>query len=159
LSYLFKPNIARRNLNPAPAPNCDKDGRAIPVPPLLIAERKNWVKIINISYVSYAYLAGSLAMLFIWLILYLLRKDTRREMWALGIYSGIASLIASWLWWTKDWWFPPNIMNTRVGIEDFIIGFSCGGIAAVIYEEVFKKDFVRAVGKSTRSGSRFFPFL
>src|SRR5205814_3685106 len=38
---------------------------------------------------------------------------------------------------------PLSINGTRVGIEFFILGFSNGGIAAVIYEEFFKKRIYR----------------
>ena len=86
-------------------------------------------------------------MLAIWLVLYLLRKDTRKEMWAASLYVGIASPLTAFLWWTRGWWLPPNITGTRVGIEDFILGFACGGIAAVLYEEIFKKEFRPRKGK------------
>jgi len=45
----------------------------------------------------------------------------------------------NYLFWTKDWWHPPTITGTVLGIEDFLVGFGIGGITAVIYEELFKK--------------------
>ncbi len=42
-------------------------------------------------------------------------------------------------WWTQDWWKPQNITGTIIGLEDLLLGFSIGGISAVLYEELFKK--------------------
>ena len=41
--------------------------------------------------------------------------------------------------YTLDWWAPLTITGTVVGIEDVLFGFVCGGIATVVYEEIFKK--------------------
>lgn len=60
---------------------------------------------------------------------------------SLGI--GIGSLVTAHLWWTIDWWQPETITGTRIGIEDFLLGFSNGGIAAVLYEAFFRKRFAR----------------
>ena len=45
----------------------------------------------------------------------------------------ILSVLTSYFWWTKDWWQPLNFTNTVVGFEDFIMGFTSGGIMSVIY--------------------------
>lgn len=47
-----------------------------------------------------------------------------------------------------DWWRPLTITHTRIGVEDFIIGFSIGGVAAVIYEEVYKMHLSRKKSKT-----------
>ena len=41
--------------------------------------------------------------------------------------------------WTVDWWQPETVTGTRAGIEDAILGFTNGGLGAVLYEVVFKK--------------------
>ena len=38
-----------------------------------------------------------------------------------------------------DWWHPMNITNTLVGVEDFLFGFTEGGIAAVAYQVIFQR--------------------
>lgn len=81
----------------------------------------------------------------IWIILFLLRKDLRKEMLALGVVFGIAGVISQ-LTHVVDWWQPPTITGTRIGIEDFLIGFFMGGVVGVLYEEFFKKHF-RSVRK------------
>lgn len=94
---------------------------------------------------KYAYLFGTSLLLVPWIILFLLRKDLRKEMLYISLVVGAAGVIVEYLWYTKDWWNPPTITGTVVGIEDFILGFAAGGIGAVIYKEVFHKTMYRSV--------------
>lgn len=57
----------------------------------------------------------------------------------MGLLFSIASPIGGYLWYTVDWWRPETITSTRIGIEDVLLGFSNGGIIAVVYEVVFRK--------------------
>ncbi len=41
--------------------------------------------------------------------------------------------------YTKDWWVPETITGTIVSLEGFIVGFMIGGIATVLYEDIFRK--------------------
>ncbi len=54
----------------------------------------------------------------------------------------VVSPVASYLWWNKDWWQPPAMLsfNGVSIIEDILIGFLFGGIAAVIYESFLGKN-------------------
>lgn len=88
---------------------------------------------------QYAYLTGTIISLIVWVVLYLHRKDLRREMITMSVLFAILGLFPEYLWWTKDWWRPQTVTGTVIGIEDFLLGFSNGGIAAVLYEELFKK--------------------
>jgi len=92
---------------------------------------------------QYAYFTGSIISLIVWLILYLHRKDLRKEMIIMSILVAILGLVYEYFWWTKDWWRPQTITRTIIGIEDLLLGFTNGGIAAVLYEEVFKKRMYR----------------
>ena len=65
---------------------------------------------------------------------------------------GILSLVTSYFWWTIDWWRPPTFIGTKVGIEDFILGFAVGGIMAVVYEIIFKKGLYRKVASRKIKG-------
>ena len=60
----------------------------------------------------------------------------------MSIFMGAASVITGYLWWTNDWWLPKTLTGTRVGFEDFIVGFGSGGIVAAIYEVVWKKRHI-----------------
>jgi len=90
---------------------------------------------------QYSYLIGDLIALIIWIILFLWRKDVRREMIIMSFLFGIAGPISE-LIYTIDWWRPLTMTGTIIGIEDFIFGFVIGGIASVIYEELFKKKLM-----------------
>lgn len=100
----------------------------------------------------YAYFFGSTLFLIIWLILYINRKDTKTEMLAVSAFVAVGSLVTAYLFWTVDWWRPLTITNTRVGIEDLILGFANGGIAAVIYEEVFRRRLYKREKKRHNFG-------
>lgn len=109
---------------------------------------------------KYAYLTGTMIGLFVWLVLYYHRKDLRREMWAMSIASALGSVITAHYFWTKDWWRPDTITGTLVGIEDFILGFAVGGMAAVIYEEIFHKRLYKFNRKQTHNkGALFYALI
>lgn len=91
----------------------------------------------------YAYLTATALLLIVWLVLFLARKDTRREMLLISSVFSVLGLFAEAVY-IKDWWRPLLITGTSVGIEDFIFSFSVSGIAAVIYEEVFRKRFKKS---------------
>jgi hypothetical protein len=99
-----------------------------------------------------------LLFLVVWTILFLWRKDVRKEMLGMSIFFGIAGLIVEAIY-IQDWWRPLTITGTLIGIEDFLFGFVIGGIAAVIYEEVFKKKLKRTKKKNTEFKSKYFGLL
>jgi hypothetical protein len=81
---------------------------------------------------------GNLGLFIPWLILFLMRKDTRKEMLIMSVLFGFIGFLVEPIF-IVDWWHPLTITNTPIGIEDFLFGFALGGVAAVIYEEVMKK--------------------
>ena len=87
---------------------------------------------------QYTYLIWTAIFFLIWLTLYLWRKDFRKEMIFISVPFGFAGILSQIIY-TQDWWRPLTITNTLIGIEDFFIGFFIGGIAAVIYEVIYKK--------------------
>jgi len=96
---------------------------------------------------QYSYLIGDAVLLIIWFVLFFWRKDVRKEMIIISSLFGIAGIISEFIY-TADWWHPLTITNSLVGIEDFLFGFAVGGIASVIYEEVFKKRIkIRKISK------------
>lgn len=87
---------------------------------------------------QYTYLIGDIILLTLWLILFLWRKDIRKEMLIISLIFGIMSPIFAILV-ISDWWIPLTITNTPIGIEDFLFGFGIGGVASVIYAYLFNK--------------------
>lgn len=57
----------------------------------------------------------------------------------MSILIGVLSVATSYYWWTIDWWKPLTFTGTKVGIEDFLMGFTAGGIMATFYEVLFKR--------------------
>jgi len=43
----------------------------------------------------------------------------------------------------RDYWQPTLFTGWPIGLEDFLFGFFIGGIAGVIYEEIFGKKYVK----------------
>lgn len=92
---------------------------------------------------EYVYLFSLIPFLFIWLFLFFINKRTRKEMLLMSILIGLVSVASSYYWWTIDWWQPATITGTKVGIEDFIMGFTAGGIMVSIYEIIFRKKYIK----------------
>jgi len=88
---------------------------------------------------QYAHLVGDLMLAVIWLALILARRDLWREMVIVGsIMGGIAFSVGPLFF---DYWKP--LYMHPLGFEEFLYGFFSGGIASVIYEEVFGKRFAK----------------
>lgn len=85
---------------------------------------------------KYVYLFALAPFCLIWATLFLIRKDLRKEMLLVGIFIGLLSVLTSYFWWTIDWWRPATITGTIVGVEDFLMGFTAGGIMSVIYKVI-----------------------
>lgn len=108
---------------------------------------------------QYTYLLMGLIFLAIWLALFIWRKNTRKEMLIISIIFGIIGPFVEFIY-TTDWWNPQFLFGfSSAGIEDVLFGFVCGGIAAVVYEDIFKKKLkIRKVSK-TKEEKRNISFL
>lgn len=99
----------------------------------------------------YAYLTGALFFLFVWLILFFLRKDLRKEM----LWASLLALpfILTESFFIPEYWDPHYVFNltSKIGfsIETLIFGFSVGGVISVIYEFVSRKT-LKKMGASRR---------
>ena len=97
----------------------------------------------------YEYLIGSLLFAAVWLILYLMRKDLRKEIILASLLCmplGLSDYI--FIPW---YWNPRMLFNLKPGIESFIFAFAIGGIAAVLYEVVLKKHLRKAKEKRIKT--------
>jgi len=92
---------------------------------------------------QYAYFVVTLFFFIPWGVLFVMRKDIRKEMLVMSVIVGLGLVVTQYIWWTIDWWRPETIFGTRVGIEDFLLGFSNGGIVAVLYGVVTKRRMQR----------------
>ena len=85
----------------------------------------------------YAYLVGDLMLGVGWLALFLWRRDLVREMVVVGLIMGTTALAVAPLFY--DYWRP--LYLHPFGLEEFFYGFFAGGIASVLYEELYGKHF------------------
>jgi hypothetical protein len=95
----------------------------------------------------YAYITGCLILFLFWLLIFLKRKDLRREMlWASfwGMPFGFVDFFLIPTYWNPDSLFGFT-QKYGVGIESFIFVFVVAGIASVIYEFLRKKKPVKLV--------------
>lgn len=97
---------------------------------------------------QYIYLIATGPLLVIWLWFYVKREDLHREMLSMSLLIGILSVATSYYWWTIDWWRPLTITGTRVGVEDFLMGFGMGGVISIIYEVVSQRKYSKRHAKT-----------
>lgn len=93
-----------------------------------------------VNYLDYAYLFGGLLLMIIWSIIFLARKDLRKEMVIVGTLFSIFALTGGF--YNGLHWSPKRIFEIPylgIGIEDFFYMFSMGGIGSVFYEFFFNK--------------------
>lgn len=89
------------------------------------------------SNIEYAYLIGGLLYMAVWAVLFIHRKDLRKKMLIMSVL--VAPFGFFEFLFIRDYWKPPLFNGWSVGLEDFLFSFAIGGIAAVIYEELFAK--------------------
>lgn len=88
---------------------------------------------------AYGYLLGALFVAIICVIFLLLRPDLRREMVYVGLLASVGGIFLEYFLWTRDWWHPPTMTGTRIGLEDVIYALSTGGIMASIVPLTFRR--------------------
>lgn len=91
---------------------------------------------------QYAYLTGSLFFLLVWIILFLYRRDLRKEMLIMSLVVAPMGPLSQFFY-LRDYWQPELFSGWVIGFEDLLFGFAIGGIAAVIYEIFFGKKYVK----------------
>ena len=90
---------------------------------------------------QYAYLLGNLFFLLVWIILFIYRRDLRRKMLIMSLVVAPMGPLSE-IFYLRDYWQPQLFNGWLIGIEDLLFGFAIGGIAAVIYEELFGKKYL-----------------
>jgi len=88
---------------------------------------------------TFCYFAGALYNLGLWGLCYVFRKDLRRELVVMSCAAVAMGLPHEYLLWTRDWWHPPNITHTRIGVEDLLYAIATGGTLAVIYPVTLRR--------------------
>lgn len=97
---------------------------------------------------KYAYLFGCFILFTFWLVIFLLRKDLRKEMiWAslVGLPFGFIDYFLIPNYWHPDVIFDFGIKH-GLGIESFLFFGLMAGISSVIYEFMEKEKLVKMRG-------------
>lgn len=86
-----------------------------------------------------AYLTAIFLAFLVWIFLFSLNKYSRREMIITGSILTPFAILDNLT--TPSYWKPVTLFNLPVGIEGFLFTFLITGIAAVIYEVVYRKRY------------------
>jgi hypothetical protein len=104
------------------------------------------------------YLIGALATLGVWGFIFALRKDLRRELAVMSLWAAAVGLPHEYLLWTRDWWHPPTLTGTVVGVEDLLYALGTGGVLATLYAAVMRRQ-VRPVRPAPHWPARLLPMV
>jgi hypothetical protein len=89
---------------------------------------------------EYAYFFGVLYLAALWLFLYWRMPQHRKTMIFFGLSLSWLGVMAEHIWFLKEWWHPPTITGTRIGIEDFLASVTHLTLPALLYKYVFGRD-------------------
>lgn len=91
---------------------------------------------------QYAWLIWSLILLGIWLLVFSSLKDktSKKEMIVVSLWTSLLGLTEPIF--VPEYWSPPSLFDlaikTGFDIESLLFSFGIGGLAAVIYERIFR---------------------
>jgi hypothetical protein len=102
---------------------------------------------------QYGYLIGCLVILLFWVILFLIKKDFRKEMISISIIFGIAGALVDTIY-MADCWKAQTITTSFFKIESFLFGFGVAGIASVFYEYFSNKRLQKIKKKKLNKKKR-----
>lgn len=95
------------------------------------------------------WLVFALILFGIWIIVFILKKNARKEMLVVSLLTMPFGLTEPLF--VPEYWNPPSLFNlaARIGfdIESLIFSFAIGGIGSVIYETVFKSNLKKMSGQ------------
>ena len=76
----------------------------------------------------------------LWLFIFIRLKKSRTEIIYLGLIMGNTAMLVDYYCSFYDYWHPPLVFR-QFNIESYLYGFVVTGIAAKIYELVFRREF------------------
>ena len=104
---------------------------------------------------QYVWFIWSLILLALWGLVYLLKKDARKEMLKMSWITMPFGLTEPLF--VPEYWHPPSLFDlaiqTGFDIESLIFSFAIGGIGTVLYNLIFKRRYVK-IPHSERSHKR-----
>ncbi|RAJ10304.1 lycopene cyclase domain-containing protein [Arenibacter echinorum] len=93
---------------------------------------------------QYVWFIWSLILLALWGLVYLLKKDSRKEMLKMSWITMPFGLTEPLF--VPEYWHPPSLFDfaikTGFDIESLIFSFAIGGIGTVLYNLLFKRRYI-----------------
>jgi len=86
-----------------------------------------------------AYFIAVFISFIVWLLLFLISKNNRKEMLVIG--SILAPFVILDILTTPSYWTPETAFHLPIGIEGFLFTFFITGTASVLYEIIFRKRY------------------
>src|SRR3989338_818925 len=102
----------------------------------------------------YAWLAWSLLLLAIWVVVFLALRDkeSKKEMLVVSLWTSLLGF--SELLFVPEYWSPPSLfdlaLKTGFDIESLLFTFGVGGLAVVLYERIFRAKHTKISTKQKR---------
>lgn len=101
----------------------------------------------------YEWLMFSLALLAVWLVIFLANPSVRKEIFWVSLFTMPLGLTEPLF--VPAYWNPPSLFNlaarTGFDLESLIFSFAIGGITGVSYEAIFKPKHLRMTKKEIHS--------
>lgn len=92
---------------------------------------------------KYAYLIANFFFLAVWLLIFWRARELRRPMLIMSLITAAFGPISE-IWYFADYWRPEIALPLPIGgVEDFLFGFSIGGIGAFAYESLFVRGICK----------------
>lgn len=109
---------------------------------------------------KYAYLVANFFFLAVWLLIYWRVKHLRRPMLIMSLITASFGPISE-IWYFADYWKPEIALPLPIigGVEDFLFGFSIGGIGAFAYESLFVRGVCKCEEKKLKKDWFLFVFF
>ena len=104
---------------------------------------------------QYVWFIWSLIILALWVIIYLFKRDSGKEMLKMSLITMPFGLTEPLF--VPEYWIPPSLFDlaekTGFDIESLIFSFAIGGIGTVLYNIIFKRGLAE-IPHSERSHNR-----
>ena len=105
------------------------------------SEETERVRVLRMNF-TYAYLIVSALLLLVWLFLYWVKPQVRKEMLLVSLFTAPFGLTEPLF--VPSYWFPFTLFDlarlTGFDLESLLFSFAVGGIAAVLYESLLGKS-------------------
>ncbi|HKZ87526.1 MAG TPA: lycopene cyclase domain-containing protein [Candidatus Bathyarchaeia archaeon] len=106
----------------------------------------------------YEWLAFSLLLVGVWLVIYVARRSLRKEMLWVSLFTSFTGFAEPLF--VQAYWSPPSLFDlarrTGFDVESLIFSFAVGGIAAVLYEAVLNVKHRKMSVAEVRISRRWF---